>query len=202
MSSNQMSKIYGLTGGIAAGKSTILDFFKTYGCKVYDADQIARQVVEVGSVGLKQIVEKFGQEVLNSDQTLNRQKLAGIVFSDSEQLQNLNNITRPLIKKRILKIIADTKASDEQTISIFEIPLLFEGGYQPYFDGIITIYVNEKVQLKRLMNRNNLTKEVALDRINSQMSMSEKRDRADFVIDNSGDLTHLADEFDKLISQL
>lgn len=197
-----MSKIYGLTGGIAAGKSTILDFFETYGCKVYDADQIARQVVEVGSVGLKQIVEKFGQEILNSDQTLNRQKLAGIVFSDSEQLQNLNNITRPLIKKRILKIIADTKVSDEQTISIFEIPLLFEGGYQPYFDGIITIYVNEKVQLKRLMNRNNLTKEVALDRINSQMSMSEKRDRADFVIDNSGDLTHLADEFDKLISQL
>src|SRR5699024_1074497 len=123
VSSNQMSKIYGLTGGIAAGKSTILDFFETYGCKVYDADQLARQVVEVGSVGLKQIVEKFGQEVLNSDQTLNRQKLAGIVFSDSEQLQNLNNITRPLIKKRILKIIADTKASDEQTISIFEIPL-------------------------------------------------------------------------------
>jgi dephospho-CoA kinase len=197
-----MSKIYGLTGGIAAGKSTILDFFKTYGCKVYDADQIARQVVEVGSVGLKQIAEKFGQEVLNADQTLNRKKLAEIVFSDSEQLKKLNNITRPLIKKRILKIIADTKASDENTLSIFEIPLLFEGGYQQYFDGIITIYVSEEVQLKRLMNRNNLTREVALDRINSQMSMSEKRDRADFVIDNSGDLTHLADEFDKLISQL
>ncbi|WP_119317886.1 dephospho-CoA kinase [Companilactobacillus formosensis] len=197
-----MSKIYGLTGGIAAGKSTILDFFKTYGCKVYDADQIARQVVEVGSVGLKQIAEEFGQEVLNADQTLNRKKLAEIVFSDSEQLKKLNNITRPLIKKRILKIIADTKASDENTLSIFEIPLLFEGGYQQYFDGIITIYVSEEVQLKRLMNRNNLTREVALDRINSQMSMSEKRDRADFVIDNSGDLTHLADEFDKLISQL
>lgn len=197
-----MSKIYGLTGGIAAGKSTILDFFKTYGCKVYDADQIARQVVEVESIGLKQIVEKFGQEVLNADGTLNRKKLAGIVFSDSEQLKNLNNITRPLIKKRILKIIADTKASDEKNISIFEIPLLFEGGYQQYFDGIITIYVSEEVQLKRLMNRNNITREVALNRINSQMSMSEKRDRADFVIDNSGDLTHLADEFDKLISQL
>lgn len=197
-----MSKIYGLTGGIAAGKSTILDFFKTYGCKVYDADQIARQVVEVGSVGLKQIAEEFGQEVLNADQTLNRKKLAEIVFSDSEQLKKLNNITRPLIKKRILKIIADTKASDENTLSIFEIPLLFEGGYQQYFDGIITIYVSEEVQLKRLMNRNNLTREVALNRINSQMSMSEKRDRADFVIDNSGDLTHLADEFDKLISQL
>ena len=197
-----MSKIYGLTGGIAAGKSTILDFFKTYGCKVYDADQIARQVVEVGSVGLKQIAEEFGQEVLNADQTLNRKKLAEIVFSDSEQLKKLNNITRPLIKKRILKIIADTKASDENTLSIFEIPLLFEGGYQQYFDGIITIYVSEEVQLKRLMNRNNLTREVALDRINSQMSMSEKLDRADFVIDNSGDLTHLADEFDKLISQL
>ncbi|MCV3762824.1 dephospho-CoA kinase [Companilactobacillus farciminis] len=197
-----MSKIYGLTGGIAAGKSTILDFFKTAGYKVYDADQIARQVVEPKTKGLQQIVETFGQIILNADQTLNRQKLASIVFSDEEQLQKLNNITRPLIKERILKIIADTKASDEKKIAIFEIPLLFEGGYQQYFDGIITIYVNEEIQLQRLMKRNNLTKKVALDRINSQMSMSEKRDRADFVINNSGNLSDLANEFDKLVSQL
>lgn len=197
-----MSKIYGLTGGIAAGKSTVLDFFKTAGCTVYDADKIARQVVEPDTKGLQQIVKTFGTTVLNTDQTLNRQKLASIVFSDGEQLQKLNSITRPLIKERILKIIADTKASDNKNIAIFEIPLLFEGGYQQYFDGIITIYVNEQVQLQRLMKRNNLTKKVALDRINSQMPMSEKRDRADFVIDNSGSLSDLANEFDKLVSQL
>lgn len=197
-----MSKIYGLTGGIAAGKSTVLDFFKTAGCTVYDADKIARQVVEPDTKGLQQIVKTFGTTVLNADQTLNRQKLASIVFSDGEQLQKLNSITRPLIKERILKIIADTKASDNKNIAIFEIPLLFEGGYQQYFDGIITIYVNEQVQLQRLMKRNNLTKKVALDRINSQMPMSEKRDRADFVIDNSGSLSDLANEFDKLVSQL
>ena len=197
-----MSKIYGLTGGIAAGKSTVLDFFKTAGCTVYDADKIARQVVEPDTKGLQQIVKTFGTTVLNADQTLNRQKLASIVFSDGEQLQKLNSITRPLIKERILKIIADTKASDNKNIAIFEIPFLFEGGYQQYFDGIITIYVNEQVQLQRLMKRNNLTKKVALDRINSQMPMSEKRDRADFVIDNSGSLSDLANEFDKLVSQL
>lgn len=197
-----MSKIYGLTGGIAAGKSTILDFFKTYGCKVYDADQVARQVVEPGTIGLQRITEQFGQEILLPDGTLNRAKLGSIVFGNPEKLQALNKITRPIIKEQILKIIADTKKSSDETISIFEIPLLFEGNYQQYFDGVITVYVSPEVQLYRLMKRNNLTKEVALDRINSQMSMDEKRARADFVIDNSGDLTNLADEFDRLIEQL
>jgi len=197
-----MSKIYGLTGGISVGKSTILDFFKTYGFKVYDADSVAREVVEPGTIGLQQISEQFGSEVIQSDGTLNRKKLAAIVFGDKLQLQNLNNITRPIIKEKILKIVDETKKSSSKTNSIFEIQLLFEGGYQPYFDGVVSIYVDPEIQLHRLMKRNNLTKEVALNRINAQMSMDEKRSRADYVIDNSGDLTHLADEFDRLISQL
>ena len=197
-----MSKIYGLTGGIAAGKSTILDFFKTFGCKVYDADQVARQIVEPGTIGLQRIIEQFGSEVVLEDGTLNRSKLGSIVFGDAKKLQALNKITRPIIKEQILKIINETKKSSDKEISIFEIPLLFEGNYQQYSDGVITVYVEPEVQLYRLMKRNNLTKEVAMNRINSQMSMDEKRSRADFVIDNSGDLTHLADEFDRLIVQL
>ncbi|CAJ1178982.1 dephospho-CoA kinase [Companilactobacillus crustorum] len=197
-----MSKIYGLTGGIAAGKSTVLDFFKTAGCKVYDADQIARQVVEPGTVGLQKIAQQFGSEVILSDGTLDRARLGSLVFGNPLQLQALNKITRPLIKAKILKIIQETKASTSDTIAIFEIQLLFEGNYQQYFDGVIAIYVTPEVQLHRLMKRNNLTKKVAMDRINSQMSMDEKRSRADFVLDNSGDLTHLADEFDHLFMQL
>ena len=197
-----MSKIYGLTGGIAAGKSTILDFFQTAGCKVYDADLVAREVVEPGTIGLKKIAEQFGPEVIQANGTLDRAKLGSIVFGHPEELKKLDQITRPIIKKEILKTISEVKNSSEKTIGIFEIQLLFEGDYQKYFDGVITIYVNPKVQLHRLMKRNNLTKKVALDRINSQMAMDKKRDRADFVIDNSGDLTHLADEFDRLIVQL
>lgn len=197
-----MSKIYGLTGGIASGKSTVLAMFRQHGFQVFDADSVAREVVVPGSIGLQQITAQFGTEVLKSDGTLDRAKLGAIVFSDHQELKKLNQITRPLIKEKILKTIAAVKRSNSSTISIFEIQLLFEGGYQTYFDGIISLYERPEVQLQRLMTRNNLTKKVALERINSQMSMDEKRSRADFVIDNSFDLAHLENEIEKLISQL
>lgn len=197
-----MSKIYGLTGGIAAGKSTVSQLFQARGYKVYDADVVAREVVEPGTIGLARITQEFGEDILQADGTLDRAKLGSIVFGHPEQLERLNRITRPIIKDKILQIIAETKKSSARTISIFEIQLLFEGDYQSYFDGVIAIYVDPKIQLQRLMKRNNLTTKVALDRINSQMPMAEKRDRADFVIDNSGDLKQLARELDKLIVQL
>ena len=202
MSDRQMSKIYGLTGGIASGKSTVLAMFRQHGFQVFDADSVAREVVVPGSIGLQQITAQFGTEVLKSNGTLDRAKLGAIVFSDHQELKKLNQITRPLIKEKILKTIAAVKRSNSSTISIFEIQLLFEGGYQTYFDGIISLYERPEVQLQRLMTRNNLTKKVALERINSQMSMDEKRSRADFVIDNSFDLAHLENEIEKLISQL
>jgi len=197
-----MSKIYGLTGGIAAGKSTVLELFREHDFQVFDADSVAREVVVPGSIGLQQIVHQFGEAILQADGSLNRKKLGSIVFSDPQQLQILNGITRPLIKTKILKTVTAIKKSSSPTISIFEIQLLFEGNYQEYFDGVISLYVNPQIQLQRLMKRNDLTKKVALERIRSQMSMDEKKARADFVIDNSEDLTHLANEFDKLISQL
>ena len=197
-----MSKIYGLTGGIAAGKSTVLELFREHDFQVFDADSVAREVVVPGSIGLQQIVHQFGKAILQADGSLNRKKLGSIVFSDPQQLQILNGITRPLIKTKILKTVTAIKKSSSPTISIFEIQLLFEGNYQEYFDGVISLYVNPQIQLQRLMKRNDLTKKVALERIRSQMSMDEKKTRADFVIDNSEDLTHLANEFDKLISQL
>jgi len=197
-----MSKIYGLTGGIAAGKSTVLDLFRKNKFIVYDADYVAREVVKIGTVGLKQISEQFGDEILLPNGTLDRKKLSAIVFSDQVELKKLNKITRPLIKEEILYTVAEIRKSPNEIISIFEIPLLFEGNYQDYFDGVISLYVEPKIQLERLMKRNGLTEKVALEQINSQMSMDEKRKRADFVIDNSGDLTHLTQEFDKLISQL
>lgn len=197
-----MSKIYGLTGGIASGKSTVLNLFRQNKFIVYDADYVAREVVKLGTIGLAQITEQFGSGVLLADGTLNRKKLSSIVFSDQTQLEKLNQITRPLIKKEILQTVSDVKKSTQPDISIFEIPLLFEGNYQNYFDGVISLYVQPQIQLHRLMQRNGISKKVALEQINSQMSMDEKKRRADFVIDNSGDMNHLQNEFDKLVSQL
>ncbi|HIY92829.1 MAG TPA: dephospho-CoA kinase, partial [Candidatus Companilactobacillus pullicola] len=145
---------------------------------------------------------QFGKEVLLPNGTLNRQKLSAIVFSDRNELDKLDKITRPLIKREILQTVAEVKRSTDKTISIFEIPLLFEGNYQNYFDGVISVYVEPQIQLHRLMRRNAITKEVALEQINSQMSMDEKKERADFVIDNSEDLAHLQEEFDRLVPKL
>lgn len=197
-----MSKIYGLTGGIASGKTTVLDILSENGCKIFNADKIAREVVEVGTVGLRQIVSEFGEDILLPDGSLDRKKMSKIVFSDKTQLKRLTDITAPLIRKRILDIVENVHLLDDETIYIFEIPLLFESNYQPYFDAVISVYVEFDIQLKRLMKRNNLDKKSAEDQINSQMSMAEKKKLADYVIDNSGDLSKLQSEIKTLLKNL
>ncbi|WP_125590395.1 dephospho-CoA kinase [Companilactobacillus jidongensis] len=197
-----MSKVYGLTGGIAAGKSTVLDLFRQDGCVVYDADQVARDVVKRGTVGLEKIVNEFGKDILLSDGELNRTKLGSIVFGDKDQLKNLTNITAPLIRKQILHTIEQARKSNDKEIVIFEIQLLFEANYQSYFDGIISIYVPEKVQLERLIERDRISEEDAMNKINAQMPIEQKKNLADFVIDNSGNINILKTEIYNLTKKL
>lgn len=197
-----MSKIYGLTGGIASGKTTVLDILAENGCKIFNADKIAREVVEVGSVGLDEIVSAFGKDILLDDGSLNRKKMSQIVFSDKAQLKKLTNITAPLIRQRILQIVEDVHSLNDDIIYIFEIPLLFESNYQPYFDAVISIYVEFNIQLSRLMKRNNLDEQTAKQQISSQMSMDEKKKMADYVIDNSGDLSELKSKIKVLLKNL
>lgn len=197
-----MSKVYGLTGGIAAGKTTVLNIFEKLGCKVYDADQVARIVVEPGTPGLSQITKQFSKGILLPDGTLNRKKLGRIVFSDRRQLKILTGITGPLIRQKILKMISDAKNDPSEVINIFEVQLLFESHYQEYFDATIAVYVNHEIQLDRLIKRNNITKQAAEDKINSQMSMEQKRDLADFCIDNSQTVDDLENQIKLLLKQL
>ncbi|WP_300560204.1 dephospho-CoA kinase [Companilactobacillus sp.] len=197
-----MSKIYGLTGGIAAGKTTVLKIFKEQGCRIFDADKVARQVVEPGTPGLKQVVKQFSKHILLPNGSLDRKKLGRIVFSDKRQLKILNNIMGPLLRSTIVQIIDDAKKDSSSTINIFEIQLLFEGSYQEYFDATIAVYVEPEIQLERLMKRNDLNKQAALDKINSQMPMTEKKQLADYVLDNSHDIASLKNEISQLLKQL
>ncbi|MCH4007976.1 dephospho-CoA kinase [Companilactobacillus sp.] len=197
-----MSKIYGLTGGIAAGKTTVLKIFKELGCRIFDADKVARQVVEPGTPGLKQVVKQFSKHILLPNGSLDRKKLGRIVFSDKRQLKILNNIMGPLLRSTIVQIIDDAKKDSSSTINIFEIQLLFEGSYQEYFDATIAVYVEPEIQLERLMKRNDLNKQAALDKINSQMPMTEKKQLADYVLDNSHDIASLKNEISQLLKQL
>ena len=178
-----MSRILGLTGGIACGKSTISAYLKEFGLPVIDADECSRAVVEKGSIGLEKLTEIFGNKILENDGTLNRKALGQIVFSDSEQLSLLNSVMEPLIREEISRRLNQENNAD---LVVLDAPLLIEQHYDKICDFIMTIDVSKKIQLERLIERDNLSEDEAKSRIESQLSSRERNGFADVVIDSSG----------------
>lgn len=178
-----MSKILGLTGGIACGKSTISAYLKEFGLPVIDADECSIAVVEKGSIGLEKLTEIFGNKILENDGTLNRKALGQIVFSDSEQLSLLNSVMEPLIREEISRRLNQENNAD---LVVLDAPLLIEQHYDKICDFIMTIDVPKKTQLERLIERDNLSEDEAKSRIESQLSSRERNGFADVVIDSSG----------------
>ncbi|EAV9985905.1 dephospho-CoA kinase [Listeria monocytogenes] len=182
-----MGKTIGLTGSVATGKSTVSNMIQQAGIPLVDADIAARKVVEPGTEGLKEIVAYFGEEILLADGTLNRAKLGEIIFKDKEKREKLNEITHPRVKDYMLEARERFFGAGEELV-FFDIPLLFESHLESLVDQIVVVWTTPETELKRLMERNNLTKEDALRRIESQMGIDEKARKADFVIDNNQSL--------------
>lgn len=182
-----MGETIGLTGSVATGKSTVSNMIQQAGIPLVDADIAARKVVEPGTDGLAEIVAYFGKGILLTDGTLNRPKLAEQIFRNKEKREKLNEITHPQVKEYML---AERKRYFEagEKVVFFDIPLLFESHLESLVDQIIVVWTTPETELKRLMERNNLTKKDALARINSQMGIDEKAKKADFVIDNNESL--------------
>lgn len=180
--------IIGLTGGIASGKSTVSSFFRQKGAVVLDADQIARELSEPGGELHAEYVRHFGAEVLQNDGTLDRRRIGQIVFSDPQQKQWLDTVSHPAIRGELLRQLAQ-KQNEKQRLILLDIPLLFESGWDKMADKTCLVYVNETIQLQRLMKRNGYTRREAQDRIAAQMPLEEKKKRADYLIDNNGSLT-------------
>lgn len=177
--------IIGLTGNIASGKSTVGFYLQSLGATVIDADRLAREIVLPNTPALKEIVFSFGSGVLNEDGTLNREKLASIVFNDSQARKKLESITHPRIEEEVNRLIEHFNKSAPSSMLVLEIPLLIEVGWHKKVDQVWLVTVDERVQLKRLMQRDNLSLEQAKRRIASQMPQQEKRKYADVIIDNS-----------------
>lgn len=180
------NKIIGLTGSISSGKSQVSNYLREKGEKVIDADLIARDVVDLE--GVKEKIKKAFGENIYVDDKLDRKALAEIVFRDEEKRQVLNEIEHPEIYRLILEEIKKSKGR-----VFVDIPLLFESEelnkkYNLNFDEIWLVYVDKKEQIKRLMKRDDISEDFALEKINSQMSLEEKKELADLVIDNSRDL--------------
>lgn len=189
-----------LTGGVGSGKSTVGKLLAECGAKVIDADLVAREVVEPGTPGLAAIVERYGPEVLQPDGSLNRAGLAAIVFADSGALADLNAITHPLVRERSEQLLAEV---DPDTIAVYEVPLLAEGGpYSPDdFDAVVVVEAALGVRLARLAERG-LPPDQARARIAAQASDEQRRAIATEIISNDGSTDELARRVGQLWSQL
>lgn len=195
-----MTLVIGLTGGIASGKSTVSQMIKEKGIRVVDADIIAKEAVSKGAPALHQIVQTFGEEVLLPNGELNRQQLGAIIFSDEEKRKKLNAIVHPEVRKEMLKQ-RDEGVSNQETFVVLDIPLLFESKLEGLVDRIIVVYTTPELQLSRLMNRNDLSEEEALDRIHSQQPLEEKCQKADRVIENTKDLAFMRKQLENILNE-
>jgi dephospho-CoA kinase len=187
-------KLVGLGGGIGAGKSTVSELLSQRGAVIVDADKIAREIVEPDGPAYGPLVDRFGEEVLNADRTLNRGALAGIVFTDKEALRDLNAITHPEIGKAIAERIAAHMGTDG--IVILDAALLFDSP-RVGMVGKMLVDVDPEIAIDRLVQFRGFSEEDARNRVASQMSREDRRAKADFVIDNSGDRDALVVEVEK-----
>jgi dephospho-CoA kinase len=183
-----MSLVIGLTGGIASGKSTVSNMLKEMDITVIDADVEARLAVEKGEPAYQQILAEFGDDIVLPSGEIDRQKLGSIIFHNAEKRQLLNNIVHPEVRRRMNNQVDAARVRGEQII-VLDIPLLFESELTHMVEKTILVYVDRDIQLKRLMDRNDLSLEDAEARIKSQMPLSEKVALADAVINNNGSIT-------------
>ena len=192
----------GLTGSIAVGKSSVCEVFRELGCAVLDADRVARDVVEPGTLGLKRVVEQFGESVLQPDGRLDRPKLGLIVFADEEKRLLLNSIIHPLVFESQNAWLKDVELNDPNGIAIVDAALMIESGGYKRFDKLIVVWCEPELQLQRLMARDGISKEVAEARIAAQMPQDEKKRYADFLIDTSNDYENTRRQTTEIFHQL
>lgn len=194
-------RIVGLTGGIGSGKSTVSNLFRAHGVPVVDADVVARDVLKKGTGGWKKVVAAFGEDILQPDAEVDRPKLGQIVFSDPEKRQLLNRLLAPYISFGIFCEVLKLWMKGCKII-VLDVPLLYEAKMDRWTKPIVVVWVDPETQLQRLTERDRSTEEEAKNRINAQMSLDLKRTKADIVLDNTGSLEDLNENFQKVLVQV
>lgn len=191
-------KVIGVTGGVGSGKSVVLSVLeKEYGAETILADLVAHDLMEPGAKSYQQIVEAFGTEVLNENQTINRQKLGEIVFSNHEKLEKLNAITHPNVREEICRRIADIKEKGEASAIILEAALLIESGYEDIYDELWYIYVDRETRYQRLYEGRGYSRAQTDSIMEKQLSEEEFRAHAQVIIDNSHSIGKTKEQIQK-----
>jgi len=209
---NKRRLILGVTGGYGTGKTTVAGFFRQFGAKVIDADKIAHDLIKPGTNVYKEIIKYFGKGILKKNKCINRNKLAEIVFGRDKDINKLNQIMHPEVKKIIKEQIKQNppipppcKRGDEGgifPIIVLDVPLLFETSLDKLTDKVVVVKAKREKQFERLLKDTDLHKKWILLRINAQMPLSEKVRRADFIIDNNGTVEQTRNQVEKLRRKL
>ncbi|CAI3477894.1 dephospho-CoA kinase [Enterococcus cecorum] len=193
-----MAFVLGITGGIATGKSSVVQHFIDLGFPVVDADIIARHLLDQNEQAYNEVVKVFGSEILQENGEINRQSLGALVFNYPDKLKQLDELMAPFLQESILAAIK--QASQNQKLVIVDVPLMYEKGYDEWMDQVAVVYCTPNQQLKRLMQRNQLTEKEAKQRIDSQLPIEMKKLLAEVVFDNSNDLTQTIQQVDTWLS--
>lgn len=192
--------ILGLTGGIGSGKSTVSKIFLSMGIKVFDADLIAKDILETEQVK-EEIKEKLGKEFINlKSNSVDKELLKKEVFNNSKKLNILNGIVHPRVVEIYIKKYLEFK--DKKEIVIFDVPLLFEVNLERYCDKVIVVDIDLKVQIERIKNRDNIDVTLINKIIAAQMSREERNMKADILIENNGSLEELKQKIEKIIKDI
>lgn len=194
-------KLIGLTGGIASGKSTAAKILESLGAAVVNADTLAREAVEPGREAWQEIVAAFGSEILQSDRTLDRQKLRTLIFNNPDARRKLESIIHPRVRALAERRIAEHGAAGYAVV-VYEVPLLFEGRLHEWLRPVILIACDIEIQIERLQQRDGLDRVQAQKHIEAQMNLEEKRRLADYVIENNGNLEDLKRQVEAVLETI
>lgn len=194
--------IVALTGGIATGKSVAARVLEELGCYVHHADKTAHELMEPEKPAWREIVDHFGEEILNNDKTINRSKLGSIVYSDRKERLFLNKIVHPLVSEKRKEIIQSLEKDGRYKIFVSEAALTIEAGFVQFFDRIVVVYCEKEIQIKRLMERDQISRGEALEKLKSQKDPEEKTKYADYIIDTSGTLQSTIEQAERVYRNL
>jgi dephospho-CoA kinase len=199
---NDNRLLVGVTGGIASGKTTVSNMLEELGAPVIDFDVLARQVVEPGKHAWQQIVDYFGRQVLQEDETLDRKKLSDIVFNDLEKKKKLESFIHPQINVEFVKQLNEIVSKDPNAIVQVVIPLLIELNLQYLFHKLVVVHASQEVLVERLAKRDEITEHESANMLQSQLPIEEKIGYADFLIKNNGSIEETKRQVGELWEQL